>query len=122
MSKKSRNALRELRHERLRKVLKGNAEKPRFSVFRSLKNLYVQIIDDERSVTLTSASTVEKSLKNNFEAGTSNINAALTLGKIAAERALKLGIKQVVFDRGGHAYHGKVKAIADGAREGGLIF
>ncbi len=123
MKKKSRNTSRKIRHERLRKTLYGTAEKPRFSVFRSLKNLYVQIIDDEKGVTLASVSTVEKSLKDTFTgASNSNMKAAEIIGKLAAQRAKSKGITSVVFDRGGHAYHGKVKAIADAARSEGLVF
>lgn len=121
MKNRSRNDMRELRHLRLRKTLSGTAEKPRFSVFKSLKNLYVQVIDDEKGHTLVAVSTLEKALKEQLK-GTCNIEAAKTVGKIAAERAKAKGISAVVFDRGGHAYHGKIKAIADAAREEGLVF
>ena len=113
--------MRVVRHERLRKTLSGTAEKPRFSVFRSLKNLYVQVIDDEKGHTLVSASTLEKSMREQLK-GSCNIEAAKIIGKTAAERAKAKGINTVVFDRGGHAYHGKIKAIADAAREEGLVF
>lgn len=116
---KSRNLSRKIRHLRLRKNLFGTPQKPRLAVFRSLKNIYVQIIDDENSITLCSASTLEKSL--NLK-GVCNIEAAKTIGKTAAQRALSKGIKNIVFDRGGHAYHGKIAALADAAREEGLVF
>ncbi len=121
MKKRSRNDMRVIRHERLRKTLSGTAEKPRMSVFRSLKNLYVQIIDDDKGHTLVSASTLEKSLQPELN-GTCNMNAAKVIGRVIAERAKSKGIESVVFDRGGHAYFGKVMAIAEAAREGGLNF
>ncbi|MBQ7593339.1 MAG: 50S ribosomal protein L18 [Synergistaceae bacterium] len=121
MKKKSRNDMRVIRHERLRRTLSGTAEKPRLCVFRSLKNIYVQVVDDEKGHTLASASTLEKALQPELK-GTCNIEAAKLIGKTIAERAQAKGIKAVVFDRGGHAYHGKVMAVADAAREGGLEF
>ena len=113
--------MRVIRHERLRRTLSGTAEKPRLCVFRSLKNIYVQVVDDEKGHTLASASTLEKALQPELK-GTCNIEAAKLIGKTIAERAQAKGIKAVVFDRGGHAYHGKVMAVADAAREGGLEF
>ena len=113
--------MRVIRHERLRRTLSGTAERPRLCVFRSLKNIYVQVIDDEKGRTLASASTLEKALQPELK-GTCNIAAAKLIGKTIAERAQAKGIKAVVFDRGGHAYHGKVMAVADAAREGGLEF
>ena len=113
--------MREIRHVRLRKRVSGTAEKPRMAVFHSLSHIYVQFIDDEAGYTLAAASTVEPSLKGSL-AGTCNIEAAKTVGKIAAERALSKGITSVVFDRGGHMFHGKVKALAESAREAGLKF
>ena len=121
MKKRSRNDMRVVRHERLRRTLSGTAEKPRMSVFRSLKNIYVQVIDDEQGHTLVSASTLEKALQPELK-GHCNVEAAKVIGKAIAERAKSKGINAVVFDRGGHAYHGKVKALADAAREGGLEF
>ena len=121
MKKRSRNDMRVVRHERLRRTLSGTAEKPRMSVFRSLKNIYVQVIDDEKGFTLASASTLEKALQPELK-GHCNVEAAKVIGKTIAERAKSKGINAVVFDRGGHAYHGKVKALADAAREGGLEF
>ena len=121
MKKRSRNDMRVIRHERLRKTLNGTPDRPRLSVFRSLKNIYVQVIDDEKGHTLVSASTLEKSLQPELK-GHSNIEAAKVIGKVIAERAKSKGITKVVFDRGGHAYIGKVMALADAAREGGLDF
>ncbi len=105
------------RHKRVRGKISGTAERPRLSVYRSDLNIYVQVIDDVAGVTLCSASSVEKG----FEGG-SNIEAATEIGKKVAERALAKGIDTVVFDRGGYIYHGRVKALAEGAREGGLKF
>ena len=106
------------RHNRVRGKISGTAERPRLSVFRSENHIYAQIIDDVAGNTLVSASTVEKS----FEGNGSNIEAAKKIGAIVAERALKKGIEEVVFDRGGYIYHGRVQALAEGAREGGLKF
>ena len=121
MKKRSRNDMRVIRHERLRRTLSGTAEKPRLCVFRSLKNIYVQVVDDEKGCTLVSASTLEKALQPELK-GHCNVEAAKVIGKTIAERAKAKGINTVVFDRGGHAYHGKVMALADAAREGGLVF
>ncbi len=112
--------MRVIRHERLRQHLAGTAEKPRMCVFRSLKNIYVQVIDDEKGHTLVSASTLDKSLA--AEVKGCNIASAKVVGKAIAERAKAKGINAVVFDRGGHAYHGKIAALAAAAREGGLVF
>ena len=106
------------RHNRVRGKISGTAERPRLSVFRSENHIYAQIIDDVAGNTLVSASTVEKS----FEGIGSNIEAAKKIGAIVAERALQKGIEEVVFDRGGYIYHGRVQALAEGAREGGLKF
>ena len=106
------------RHNRVRGKISGTAERPRLSVFRSENHIYAQIIDDVAGNTLVSASTAEKS----FEGNGSNIEAAKKIGAIVAERALKKGIEEVVFDRGGYIYHGRVQALAEGAREGGLKF
>ncbi len=121
MKTKSRSVMREIRHARLRKTVSGTAAKPRMAVFHSLSHIYVQFIDDEAGHTLAAASTVEPAVKVSLTA-TCNIEAARVLGKIAAERALAKGINAVVFDRGGHMFHGKVKALADSAREAGLKF
>ena len=111
-------AQRAKRHARVRGKISGTAERPRLSVFRSENHIYAQIIDDVAQNTLCSASTVEKG----FEGNGGNIEAAAKVGKTLAERALAKGIEEVVFDRGGNIYHGRVKALADGAREGGLKF
>ena len=121
MRKRSRNDMRIVRHERLRRTLAGTAEKPRMAVFHSLNHLYVQIIDDDLGRTLASVSTLEKSLRGELK-GTCTVEAAKVVGRLAAERAKAKGIETVVFDRGGHQYHGKVKALADAAREAGLKF
>ncbi len=106
------------RHNRVRGKISGTAERPRLSVFRSENNIYAQLIDDVAGVTLAAASTVEKG----FEGKGGNIEAAKKVGAAIAQRALKKGIEDVVFDRGGYIYHGRVKALAEGAREGGLKF
>ena len=117
----SRNDARLKRHMRIRKNLSGTASKPRLSVFRSNKYIYVQIINDDEGKTLVSASTKEKAVAENLK-NTCNVEAAQFLGKTIAERALEKGIDTIVFDRGGYAYHGKVKALADAARDAGLKF
>jgi len=106
------------RHKRVRGKISGTPERPRLSVFRSENHIYAQVIDDINQVTLISASTVEKA----FDGMGSNCDAATAIGKTVAERALAKGIDNVVFDRGGYVYHGRVKALADGAREAGLKF
>ena len=106
------------RHKRVRSKVSGTSERPRLSVFRSEKHIYCQIIDDTKGVTLCSASSVEK----DFEGLGSNKEAANKVGKMIAERALAKGITTVVYDRGGNIYHGRVQALAEGAREGGLQF
>ena len=106
------------RHNRVRGKVSGTAERPRLSVFRSEKNIYAQIIDDVAGNTLVAASSVEK----DFEGSGSNKEAARKVGKLVAERALAKGIEEVVFDRGGYIYHGRVMELAEGAREGGLKF
>ena len=103
----------------MRKLISGTTERPRLNVFRSLKHIYAQIIDDTKGVTLVSASTLDKELKENYGG---NKDAAKAVGKLVAERALAAGIKSVVFDRVGYIYHGRVKELAEGAREGGLEF
>ena len=106
------------RHNRVRGKISGTPERPRLSVFRSEKNIYAQIIDDVAGNTLVSASSVEKG----FEGSGANKEGARTVGKLVAERALAKGIEEVVFDRGGYIYHGRVQELAEGAREGGLKF
>ena len=121
MKNKSRSAMRIIRHKRLRGNLAGTAERPRMAVFRSLDHIYVQIIDDDKGHTLLSASTVERAFSDTKKP-TGNIEAAKYVGKVVAERAKQNGIESVVFDRGGHIYLGKVKALAEAAREAGLKF
>ena len=121
VSKKSRSEVRVKKHKRLRNRFSGTAECPRLAVFRSNKHMYAQIIDDTAQNTLVSASTLQKDVKANLEK-TDNVEAAAYLGKVIAERALEKGIKDVVFDRGGFVYHGKIQALADAAREAGLNF
>jgi large subunit ribosomal protein L18 len=114
---------RKRRHARVRTHVVGTSERPRLNVFRSLEHIYAQVIDDSKGVTLVSASTVESELRNSEEMkGKTKVEMALAIGKLVAERALKAGITQVVFDRGGYKYHGRVKALADGSREAGLKF
>lgn len=107
------------RHERVRKNVSGTPERPRLNVFRSLKHMYAQVIDDVNGVTLASASTLDKEFKDTYGG---NKQAARELGKLVAERAKAKGITAVVFDRGGYLYHGRVQELAEGAREGGLEF
>ncbi|MBR3308701.1 MAG: 50S ribosomal protein L18 [Lachnospiraceae bacterium] len=121
ISKKSRTKIREKKHMKLRNRFKGTAERPRLAVYRSNMHMYAQIIDDIAHVTLVSASTVQKDVKAELEK-TNDVAAAAYLGKVIAERAKEKGITTVVFDRGGYIYHGKVKALADAAREAGLEF
>ncbi|MCI6917589.1 50S ribosomal protein L18 [bacterium] len=108
-------------HYRIRKVVSGTAERPRMCVFRSNKQIYVQLIDDVNRVTLASASSLDKAIAEQCK-GKPNVEIAALVGKAAAERALAKGINQVSFDRGGYLYHGRVKSLADAAREGGLKF
>ena len=109
------------RHLRLRNKISGTAERPRLNVSRSLAHIYAQVIDDVAGTTLVSASTLDKEIKEQFPYG-GNAQAAVAVGKLVAARALEKGIETVVFDRGGYIYHGRVKALAEGAREGGLKF
>ena len=121
VSKKSRSEVRVNKHRKLRNRLSGTAECPRLAVFRSNNHMYAQIIDDTVGNTLVSASTLQKDVKANLEK-TNNVDAAAYLGKVIAEKALEKGIKDVVFDRVGFIYQGKVQALADAAREAGLNF
>ncbi len=116
-----RRQLRLMRHKRLRKKIFGTPERPRLAVFKSEKHIYAQIIDDTTARTLVAASTVEKDIKERVKK-TWNIEAAKEIGKVISQRALEKGYKNVVFDRGGHKYHGRIKALADAAREAGLEF
>ena len=112
------NAARIRRHKRVRKNISGTAERPRLNVYRSLNHIYAQIIDDVKGVTLVAASSLDKG----FEGRGSNIEGAKAVGNAVAQKALAAGIKAVVFDRSGYVYHGRVAALAEGAREGGLEF
>lgn len=116
-----REKARKARHYRVRKKIFGTSDKPRMNVFRSHKHIYVQLIDDYDSKTLIAASSVDKELKGKIDSG-GNIEAARIVGALASKRALDKGIKNVVFDRGGYLYHGRIKALANAAREGGLKF
>lgn len=118
VNKADSNKARLHRHARVRGKISGTAERPRFNVFRSNANISAQIIDDTTGTTLVSASTVEKSFTGNG----SNKEAAAKIGELIAQRALEKGITEVVFDRGGYVYHGRVKELAEGARKGGLKF
>jgi ribosomal protein L18, bacterial type len=118
VNKASKNEARLRRHRRVRGKISGTAERPRLGVFRSSKHIHAQIIDDVNGVTLCAASTVEK----DFTGNGGNKEAAREIGKILAKRAQEKGIAEVVFDRGGYLFHGRVKELADGAREGGLNF
>ena len=118
VKKTDRNAERIRRHKRVRRKISGTAECPRLCVFRSNSNIYVQVIDDVKGVTLAQASTLDKEVKTKH----SNVEAAKEVGALIAKRASELKIKEVVFDRGGYIYHGVVKAVAEAAREGGLDF
>lgn len=111
----NRNRQRKVRHRRMRFYLKGTSERPRLNVFRSNKQIYAQVIDDTNSVTIAAASSLK------IEAG-ANLEGAKAVGKLVAEQAIEKGVKKVVFDRGGYLYHGRVKALADAAREAGLEF
>ncbi len=121
INKKSRTEVRVNKHKRIRNRFSGTAERPRLAVFRSNNHMYAQIIDDTVGNTLVSASTLQKEVKAELEK-TNDVAAAAYLGKVIAERALDKGIKTVVFDRGGFIYQGKIKALADAAREAGLEF
>ncbi|WP_088014600.1 50S ribosomal protein L18 [Gottfriedia acidiceleris] len=117
--KADKNAVRKKRHARVRTKLSGTQERPRLNVYRSNNHIYAQIIDDVNGVTLASASTLDKELTLN---GTGNIDAATQVGSLVAKRATEKGVTEVVFDRGGYLYHGRVKALAEAAREAGLQF
>ena len=121
VSKKSRAVVRENKHRRLRNRFSGTAERPRLAVFRSNNHMYAQIIDDTVGKTLVSASTLDKEVKAECEK-TNNVDAAAVVGTVIAKRALEKGITTVVYDRGGFVYEGKVKALAEAAREAGLEF
>ena len=126
ISKIDKNAVRQRRHARVRKTITGTAEMPRMNVYRSLNHIYVQVIDDRAGnakggVTLAAASTMDKAVKEKIQ-GLSKTDAAKVVGLAVAEKAMAKGVQAVVFDRGGYLYTGRVKAVADGAREAGLKF
>ena len=117
MAQKDRATVRRAVHTRIRRKVRASSGRPRLAIFRSLNHIYAQIIDDERAVTIASASTVEKDLRGTTGG---NIEAAARVGRAIAERAIAKGVEQVVFDRGGFRFHGRVKALTDAAREAGL--
>ena len=121
ISKKSRTKIREKKHMKLRNRFKGTAERPRLAVYRSNMHMYAQIIDDTVGHTLVSASTLQADVKAELEK-TNNVEAAAKLGTVIAKRAMEAGITEVVFDRGGFIYQGKIQALAEAAREAGLVF
>ncbi len=114
---RQRNVIRQRVHFRIRQKMEGTAERPRLNVYRSLNHIYAQVVDDSKGETILSASTLSAKLKTG-----GNVAAAKEVGKLVAERAIEKGIKKVVFDRGGYLYHGRIKALADAAREAGLEF
>ena len=121
INKIDKNKDRVIRHQRVRKKVSGTAERPRLSVYRSLNHIYAQLIDDVTGVTLCSASTMEKEISSKIAKMTKTEAAAL-VGEVIGQRAIKAGIKEIVFDRGGYIYTGRVQAVADAARKTGLIF
>ena len=121
ISKASRKDVRIKKHMRIRNRFAGTSERPRLAVFRSNNHMYAQVIDDSEGKTLVAASTLEKAVKSELKK-TNDVDAAAAVGKLVGERAIAAGIKEVVFDRGGFIYQGKVKALADAAREAGLEF
>jgi len=124
LTKRSKNELRDKVHTRIRKKLSGTTARPRLNVYRSVNHIYVQLIDDAKQATIVSASSLEQGKDGDSKKhiGGGNIAAAKQVGKLIAERAREKGIEAVVFDRGGYLYHGRIKAVADAAREGGLKF
>tara|TARA_B100000029_G_C17463747_1_gene919474 strand:- start:495 stop:863 length:369 start_codon:yes stop_codon:yes gene_type:complete len=122
MSILSRKQQTHKRHKRLRRNLNGTSDRPRLSIFRSHNHIYAQVIDDKAQSTLCSASTLDKDLRANLKTGGGNCDASIAVGELVAKRALEKGIQKVVFDRGGNLYHGRVKALANAAREAGLQF
>lgn len=121
INKPNSREVRLRKHSRVRKKISGTSERPRLCVFRSLKNIYAQVIDDTTGNTLIAASTIDPAIKGKVEFG-GNKDAAKEVGKLVAQKALEKGIKSVVFDRGGYIYHGRIKELADAARESGLEF
>ena len=121
ITKVDKNKSRQKRHLRVRKRISGTAERPRLNVFRSSKHIYAQLIDDQKGVTIAAASTLDKEISDSIKNG-GNVDAAQKVGALIAERAKAAGISNVVFDRGGYLYHGRIKSLADAAREAGLEF
>ena len=121
ISKIDKNSVRKNRHGRTRRYINGTAEKPRLNVYRSLNHIYAQIIDDDASHTLAAASTLDAELRSQLE-GKSKSEAAELVGELVGKRAIEKGVKQVVFDRGGYLYTGRVQKLAEGARKSGLDF
>ena len=121
INKQTKNSMRQSRQQRVRSKVSGTAERPRLNIYRSLNNMYAQIIDDTTGTTLVSASTLEADIKSQVS-GTGNKEAAKVVGETVAKRAIDKGIETVVFDRAGYLYHGRVKELADGARAAGLKF
>jgi large subunit ribosomal protein L18 len=119
ITKADKNAVRKKRHARVRTKLSGTEARPRLNVFRSNKHIYAQLIDDVNGVTIASASTLDKDV--NLDSS-SNLDAAVKIGELVAKRAVEKGVSTVIFDRGGYLYHGRIKALADAARENGLEF
>ena len=122
MSKLSRKQQTQKRHRRLRRHINGTSDRPRLAVFRSNNHIYAQVIDDDAQSPLCSASTVDKELRTGLKVNGGSCDASTAVGELLAKRAIAKGIQQVVFDRGGNLYHGRVKALADAAREAGLQF
>jgi large subunit ribosomal protein L18 len=122
LSKTSKDKTRQKVHTRIRKQLAGTTERPRLNVYRSVNHIYAQVIDDAKGVTLVSAASVKKVGKGDKRPTGGNVSSAKEVGKLIAERAKEKGISKVVFDRGGYLYHGRIKALADAAREAGLKF
>ncbi len=122
MTTLSRKLQTQKRHRRLRRYLSGTSERPRLAVFRSNNHIYAQVIDDDSKSTICAASTVDKDLRNNLKTNGSTCDASIAVGELLAKRALDKGVQEVVFDRGGNLYHGRVKALADAARGAGLKF
>lgn len=121
ITKKNRKLVTAKRHYRLRRKLHGTSDRPRLAVYKSNKHIYAQLIDDDASATIVSASTLDKPYRENSGSG-ANIDAAKAVGKTIAERAKEKGVEVVIFDRGGNLYHGRIAALADAAREAGLLF
>ncbi len=122
MSTLSKKQQTQKRHKRLRRFLSGTELRPRLAVFRSNNHIYAQVIDDDAQNTICAASTLDKDLKTTLKADGSSCDASIAVGELLAKRALAKGIEQVIFDRGGNLYHGRVKALADAARKAGLKF